>query len=245
MTKVNDLLSKRLKPQEKNSKNKMASLAKKSVSGNLTSFSGVFSLSDLNETEKSFLENLLEEHSSVVKDISKDLTTLIAITSEVKAISNQAALLHGERIKQAQLLLKPYRDGAFTGWLRATYGNRQTPYNFLQYYDFLNAMPSKLRPQIENMPRQAIYTLSSRTGSLEKKRDLVISYNGETKEELMGLIRENFPLASSDKRKQDLGEGLIKKLLQIRSSLNIRHSAINKKQKRNIHKLLEEISQII
>lgn len=243
MAKVNDLLSKRLKSPDRNSKNKMASLAKKSASGNLTSFAGVFSISDLNEKEKDFLEGLLENHSSTSNNIAKDLSTLIAITSEVKAINNQAALLHGERIKQAQVLLTPYRDGAFTGWLKATYGNRQTPYNFLQYYEFWKAMPTNLRPQIEGMPRQAIYSLSSRSGPIEKKKQLVLDYNGETKDELMSLIRENFPLASSDMRKQNLGEGLIKKLMQIKSILGTRKFSLNKRQKLTVQNLLEEITR--
>ncbi|MFT5318925.1 MAG: hypothetical protein ACI8RA_002194, partial [Chlamydiales bacterium] len=239
MAKVNDLLSKRLKSADGSSKNKMASLAKKSASGNLTSFAGVFSLSDLNEKEKSFLEGLLENHSSTTTNIAKDLATLIAITSEVKAINNQAALLHGERIKQTQVLLTPYRDGAFTGWLKATYGNRQTPYNFLQYYDFWKSMPSNLRPQIEGMPRQAIYSLSSRSGPMEKKKQLVLDYNGETKDELMTLIRENFPLASSDMRKENLGENIIKKLMQVQNTLCSRKFSLSKKQKKTAQDLLQ------
>ena len=103
-------------------------------------------------------------------DFDDDLKALMAITSEVKAITNQAVILHGERIKRAQEILKKYRDGAFTAWLFATYGNRQTPYNFLQYYEFYTVMPQALHPKLDQMPRQAVYSLASRAGALREKR---------------------------------------------------------------------------
>lgn len=248
MKKVNSLLKGRLKPSENSTKNKMSSLAQRSSAGNLTSFSGVFSIADLNKKEKLFLENLLEKYSFKDKKkcgIDKDLSSLIAITSEVKAINNQAALLHGERIKKVQTLLLKYADGAFTSWLKATYSNRQTPYNFLQYYNFWLSIPVPLRTQIESMPRQAIYSLSSRAGSLKKKKQLVIEYKGETKDELMVLIRKNFPLNENDQRKQDIVENLIKKLQQIDSILSQQKVQMTKQQKHRTSKLLEKISSLI
>ena len=103
------------------------------------------------------------------KKLSNDLNHLISLTSEVKAINNQAALLHGERIKKAHQILTRYRDGAFTAWLMAAYGNRQTPYNLMQYYEFCEAMPKQLASKIELMPRQAIYVFASREGEPRKK----------------------------------------------------------------------------
>ncbi len=50
MGKVNNILEQRLKKGNKSSK--MAALAKQSASGNLTSFSGIFSAVELTETEK-------------------------------------------------------------------------------------------------------------------------------------------------------------------------------------------------
>lgn len=171
-------------------------MAKKSAEGNLTSFSGLFSIAELNEGERGYLEALLTEYNPGKQNINHDLNNLISITSEVKAINNQAAILHGERIKKAQKILTKYEEGAFSAWLVAAYGNRQTPYNFMQYYDFYTSMPNRLHPQIETMPRQAIYTLSSRSGDLNKKKAIVEKYNGETKSELLSLIRESFPQAN-------------------------------------------------
>lgn len=192
MSDVNSVLNERLKKGRQTSK--ITALAKQSATGNLTSFSGIFSVADLNDHEKGVLESILESYKSGHEDVGADLTSLISLTSEVKAINNQAAILHGERIKKAQAILKQYKEGAFSAWLIAAYGNRQTPYNFLQYYEFCEAMPKTLRPQIETMPRQAIYTLASREGSVSQKQKIIEDYKGQTKHELLILIRDVFPL---------------------------------------------------
>jgi hypothetical protein len=243
MAKVNALLHERLGKSKGSSK--MAALAKKSTSGQLNTFAGVFALTDLTNQEKNFLEELLLNHSENKDEVENDLHSLISITAEVKAINNQAALLHGERIKKAQTLLTGYQDGAFTSWLLLTYGNRQTPYNFLQYYNFWTTVPKTLHPQIETMPRQAIYTLSSREGAIEKKIELVEEYTGETKEQLMLKIRELFPLASEDKRRQNQGETVINKLHQVHSTLSRSPLSLRKKQKQTLLALLEEIEELV
>lgn len=242
MANVNTLLNERLK---KGDQSKMAALAKQSASGNLTSFSGVFSVSELNDQEKIALETLLKEYSTEAKDLKSDLNALISITSEVKAINNQAAILHGERIKKAHTILIRYRDGAFTAWLIAAYGNRQTPYNFMQYFEFYEAMPKKLRPQIESMPRQAIYTLASREGPLEKKQEIVETYNGETKVELLQKIRELFPLETKDKRRQNIGDSTILSLTRLLLALKNTRFTLTPHQSTTIHQLLDTIRQYV
>lgn len=241
MSNVNQLLSKRLNKNEKSSK--MAEMAKQSARGNLSSFSGIFTVSELNQGEKDFIEAILYEYSNGKGSINSDFSELVAITSEVKAINHQAALLHGERIKKAHTILTNYQEGAFTSWLMATYGNRQTPYNFLQYYDFYSIMPKVLHPQIEAMPRQAIYTLASRDGEIEKKKEIIENYNGETKSEVLSLIRETFPLGLHDKRKRNIGEGTIKGLNRLLQNVKSRHARITKSQKRVIFELIDELKE--
>ena len=119
MANVNSLLTKRLNKKDQTSK--MSQMAKQSASGNLTGFTGIFSVSDLNDNEKEFIEAILTEYSTGKENINSDLNSLISITSEVKAINNQAVILHGERIKGAQEILKNYREGAFTAWLIASH----------------------------------------------------------------------------------------------------------------------------
>ncbi|MCI0619341.1 pGP6-D family virulence protein, partial [bacterium] len=133
MSKFNDLLHLRFS-KNKDAKEKMTALVERANNGELSSFSGVFRVAQLNDKEKTDIEMILRSYRySEIDDFETDLKALMAITSEVKAITNQAVILHGERIKRAQDILKKYREGAFTAWLFATYGNRQTPYNFLQY----------------------------------------------------------------------------------------------------------------
>ena len=199
MAKVNDILSKRFKKaSEKLSK--MTDLAEMSSSGKLSSFSGVFRITPLSGSEEENLHEILKAYSVEDADIANDLKSLSAITSEVKAINNQAAILHGERIKRAQDVLKKYRDGAFSSWLMATYGNRQTPYNFLQYFEFYSKMPKSLQQKVDAMPRQAVYALATRNCDQGEKAKIVEDYKGETKKQLLEMIRERFPLAEKDKR---------------------------------------------
>ena len=120
MSKFNDLLNLRFK-QKAVQQPKMTALVERSNNGNLSSFSGVFRVSQLSEKEKADIETIL--HNFRMKetvDLEADLKALMAITSEVKAITNQAVILHGERIKRAQEIFKNYREGAFTAWLFST-----------------------------------------------------------------------------------------------------------------------------
>ena len=205
MSKFNDLLNLRFKTKE-SPQAKMTALVERATNGDLSSFSGVFRVTALNENEKSALEELLKSfRQDETDDVESDLKALVAITSEVKAITNQAVILHGERIKKAQDILKKYRDGAFTAWLYTTYGNRQTPYNFLQYYEFYSIMPPTLHPKMDQMPRQAIYTLASRSGEIERKQEIVTNYAGQPKQELLKMIRQMFPLSDDDKRLPNFG----------------------------------------
>lgn len=244
MSNVNAILNERLKRGDQSSK--MAAMAKQSANGNLTSFAGVFSVIELSEQEKSILETLLNDYApSNQKDRTSDLRDLISITSEVKAINNQAAILHGERIKKAHNILIKYRDGAFTAWLTAAYGNRQTPYNFLQYYEFYEALPKPLRPRLDLMPRQAIYTLASRDAPFDQKLQVVETYNGETKSELLRRIREIFPLAAKDKRRQNLGDNAIRELSRLYDQLQRQKIVLSKGQKQTIIQLLESLRECI
>ncbi len=243
MSKVNSLLTERLKKNDATSK--MAAMARQSANGQLTSFSGVFSVSELGEQEKSRIEEILRAYAVNFDDIHQDLSSLISITSEVKAINNQAALLHGERIKKAHTILTRYRDGAFTAWLMAAYGNRQTPYNLMQYYEFCEAMPKTLRLQIEAMPRQAIYTLATRDVPLEKKRHFVENYQGQNKAETLLLLRQAFPLDEEDGRHQKIGESTLQSLKRLRRQLKVGTPMISREQKEEILDVLSDLQRLI
>ncbi|MES2200278.1 MAG: CT583 family protein [Chlamydiota bacterium] len=244
MSKMNSLLTERLKaPTEKLSK--MSTLAELSSRGDLSSFSGVFKVSALNDKELESLRILLQEYKEEDQDIHQDFIKLSSLTSEVKAINNQAAILHGERIKKVQEILKKYKEGAFTFWLIQVYGNRQTPYNFLQYFEFYKQLPEALLPKLDEMPRQAAYTLASRPGPFPLKEEVVKNYNGETKQALLEYIRKAFPLASQDKRAQDLGTSLLKSLQKISTFLSLNSVQLDNTQKKKAQELLNTLKQQI
>ena len=243
MNKFNELLNLRFKMK---SSSKMSALVEKSSNGNLSSFSGVFRVVALNESEKNLLEQILVSfRHSEHYDVQSDLNALSALSSEVKAITNQAVILHGERIKKAQNILKNYRDGAFTAWLYATYGNRQTPYNFLQYYEFYTLMPQDLHFKIDQMPRQAIYTLASRSGSLEEKEEIVKNYAGQPKDELLKLIRSRFPLSEGDKRLPHFGGQGISHLKRARELFRNSRCRLSALEKAEALLLLGQIRSLI
>jgi len=244
MSKVNSLLSQRLKmATEKLSK--MTTLVEMSSSGNLSSFSGVFRISPLTEKEQQALQQLLQEYGSEERNIKDDLDNLSSITAEVKAINNQAIILHGERIKRAQEILKSYRDGAFSAWLIATYGNRQTPYNFLQYYELYTSLPLQLHNKLDEMPRQAVYSLASRDGTKEQKETIIKNYEGEPKQALLDLIRKTFPLADSDKRAQNIPDFTISSLSRLYNQIKKAHFKPNSAQKTALLNLLKDFRLLI
>lgn len=234
------MLSERLE-KKKETPSKMAEMAQQSVQGHLTSFSGIFNITDLTAVEKTKLETLLQEYAQGDENIDSDLKALSLLTSEVKAINNQAAILHGERIKKAHDLLIKYRDGAFTAWLMAAYGNRQTPYNFMQYYEFYEKLPKPLRPKLEAMPRQAVYSLASRQGSSDLKKEIVEQYNGETKSQLLEKIRDAFPLDATDRRARSSIDSSIASLAKVAEYLQRKKIQLTKTQRQTINSLLDEI----
>ena len=217
MTTMDDLLSKRTKPLESHHKEtKVQALAQRSNEGHLSGFHGLFKEPDLSEQEETALLSILtefQENTSLALD--KDLVRLRQITKEIKAIHTQALLLHGERIKQAQELLKGYKEGAFSRWLIATYGNRQTPYNFLQFYEFFQTLSDEQKKKADELPRQAIYSLATRKGPLQEKQKFLLNSEGKTKKTLLEEIRTRFPLKENDKR----GEKIFSKLFLMLSSL--------------------------
>lgn len=245
MSKFNDLLNLRFK-QKETPQQKMAELVERSNKGELSSFSGVFRVAALSPNETATLDTILKTfRQSDAHEVEADLKALSSITSEVKAIANQAVILHGERIKKAQELLKSYRDGAFTAWLFATYGNRQTPYNFMQYYEFYTALPQQLHQKLDQMPRQVVYSLASRTGPHERKEQIVRNYVGQPKHELLQLIRIEFPLAEDDKRAPHFSAHAVQFLKKAREMLKNPLCQVNEEEKRQLRNLLAQLHVLV
>lgn len=227
------------KQKQPEAKTVLTELAEK---GNQLSPSGNFYTAPLSNSEKDNIFRILKDFQSFEDyDTEKDLTDLLSITSEVKAITNQAVMLHGERIKKAQIILKNYKEGAFSAWLVSTYGNRQTPYNFLQYYEFYTSMPTDLHGVLDLMPRQAIYTLASRAGEQQRKQLIVKEYNGETKQEILQKIRKEFPLDRDDKRLPNIANQAISSLKRMKDLVEHDLFSPSESQKETILLYLKDI----
>lgn len=188
-------------------------------------FRGMFGDFQLGEKEKINLQLILNEHympSQIPEaQVVDDYEELTRITSEIKAINSQSILLHGERIKKAQDLLKNYRNGAFSEWLIVTYGNRQTPYSMLRYFEFYMEIPHHAKAKLDHIPKKAIYILASIDADINTKIKIIENYEGENQKDLLLLIKELLPPIKGDKRRKTSNENvfqnieeLIKKLLK-------------------------------
>lgn len=238
MSKLNSLLMGRFKSHAK--KEKMGELVERSSAP-----SNPFQVTSISAEEKKTLETLLKRYQKEETSIAEDLNFLSTITSEVKAISNQAVILHGERIKKAQELFKKYRDGAFSSWLLKTYGNRQTPYNFLQYYELYKILPKNLQGVVDEMPRQAIYSLSSRNVPQEKKIAFVQEYNGESKTTLLEKLRTSFPLPKQDKRNPNKTKHVLTLLTSVKQLIQEERFLPNRTEQNLIKTLMQEIGELL
>ncbi len=234
MKDLNSLLAEKL---DHKNQTRLQTLADKNFA--TPSMGGFFKTTPLSEGETFALHKILFENKTNSTDLDDDLDSLKTLTQEIKAIQTQAIILHGERIKKAQSLLKQYKDGAFTEWLLTVYGNRQTPYNFLQYYEFYLSLTEKLRPKLLDMPKQAVYTLASRSGDAEKKELIVQSYQGEPKHLILAKIRTIFPLQQSDKRKQKFSEHIILSLTRLMEQVEEKDWVPTKIEKKKIEFLLK------
>lgn len=214
----------------------------------MSGFKGMFGDAKLSTQEETRLQQILDNYyepgSIEAEQLSEDFLALSKITSEVKAISNQSILLHGERIKRAQDLLKNYQDGAFTEWLLATYGNRQTPYSMLQYYEFYHSLPAQERLLIEGMPKKAAYTLAARDGSLDSKLDILRSYRGENQKELILLIQERFPRPVHDRRRKSSNESAIQEIGKLVDRLEKRHAWLTAADIRRLADLSRRLAKL-
>lgn len=239
--KTKDLLQKRLQGEKKE---KISALVRRSTSGELSSFSGIFQPYSVSEEEKEKLKGLLHTYTEKKTDLLADLEELVQITSEVKAITSQAVILHGERLKKVQTLLLHYREGAFTAYLIQIYGNRQTPYNFLLYYQLYSQSSEEHRRILTKMPRQVVYTLSSRKISQKEKEAFISSYKGETKQELLEKLRKIFPLSFTDKRRPDSAEKAYRLVKEAQNYLMDHLPLFNEREKERIKKMLISLNAL-
>ena len=239
---LKDTLKNRLsRPVTEKSRDKMVKLGDTET---FSIFSGLFGATNLSDKEENHLKTILVSYKKDGQALGQDFDQLCRIISEVHAISCQAVLLHGERIERAHAILKKYKVGAFSEYLVLTYGNRQTPYNFWQYYKFYNIVPIELREKFKKIPRQVIYSLASRGGEVEKKIEFIreIDFTESKKQNiLLRVVRKSFP-AIATRKESSVNDKIISLLEEVKSTLKSRRG-LSKEKKRRYSDLLQDIKE--
>jgi hypothetical protein len=95
------------------------------------------------------------------------------------------------------------------------------------------------------MPRQVIYNLASRKGTLEKKEEIIRNYNGQPKQELLQLIRLEFPLDEEDKRHPNFAAHTIAFLKRARETLKHSLCVPSEEEKNQIDQLLGQLRSLL
>ncbi len=164
-----------------------------------------FSLTELTKDEDIEIQKILFDgfaaNTASEEQVTRDHKSLATIISQIRAIECQNVLLHGERIRKAQEILKPYKDGAFTRWLKLAYGNRQTPYRILQYFEFFNSLTGEVKQLMQSMPKKAAYVLASRDGNQERKIEIIKEHHNDKPDNIIRIVQETFPLEDGDRRR--------------------------------------------
>lgn len=182
---------------------------------------------------------------SYPKDISQHIEELTDVTKQIKCISAQSVLLHGERIKKAQEILANYREGMFTQWLMITYGNRQTPYSMLRYYEFYQRAPTEFRAIIESAPKKCIYLLASREGADTDKFALIKEHGNSPQSNLLLLIQKAFPVQEFDGRKpKPLNASTINAIDKLCKKLESCSKHISDEDRIEIKKLIDRLQKL-
>ena len=238
MSRIESLLEERFSGVESK---KVKQLAHKSSHGELSSAANLFTSRLPTSDEVQAMQTLLERFSTKQNHLQEDAQSLVALTLETKAINHQAALLHGERIKKAQSILKQYQEGAFSVWLVQTYGNRQTPYNFLLYHDLFNELSKHLQQKFEEMPKACAYALAVRTGAIEDKQAVITTLYNSDRKTILEEIQKRFPLAQTDKRKKRWGTHLIREFQKLLSDFKKHEKELSKSEREELKALIQSL----
>lgn len=176
-----------------------------------------------------------------------DYKSLYVLTQQIRAIDRQSILLHGERIQTAQEVLKKYREGTFTSWLKLTYGNRQTPYRMLRFYELFQRLERRDQPLLEHMPKKVAYALAMREGDLSKKVEIIREHHRDEPSQILQVIQAVLPLSEGDRRikRTSHDEAILKILEKGIRTLKKRKEVLPEIVKARLNALKEEIQAIL
>ena len=115
----------------------------------------------------------------------------------------------------------------------------------MQYFELYSSLPKKLQGIVDEMPRQAIYSLSSRAISYEKKEAFVKEYQGESKTQLLEKLRKSFPLAKKDKRNPNKSKGVLDNLNKALVGIKDDRFIPSEEERKELQKLLGELKELL
>lgn len=213
-------------------------------------FNAVFNTQPLEQSEAINLEKMLFENlrSDLIDEdqAHQNINQLKQITAEIKSIGQQGAILMGERVYKAHKILKSYKDGTFTKWLEFTFGSKKTGYNLLAYYELYSELPNEtLKENFKKIPQRAAYILASRDGDIQKKVGIINSYHNLRAQEIISLIKEEFPSKNTIVKKV-FNSNFIRSLREAIDNINIHQDHLlesDKKELLSIKNIIENILQ--
>lgn len=215
-------------------------------SQNANPISSFFNVQKLSPSDQKKIKLLVCDRYRVegISDLQmkKDMSSLFELSSQIRAITKQSLILHGERIARGQNILKKYKRGAFTSWIDLAYGNRQTPYNFLYYYLLYKQLPIKTKELYQKIPYRAAYVLAARKGDIKEKIEIIENNFQKPQKDLLIIIGKTFPLSDSDRRvKVESMLSLTENILDQLKTIKARHGG----KKKQVVKKLNEIKKFI
>ena len=206
-------------------------------------------ITELTDKEKRTIQKILVDNNrpEVIPEskVSEHVEQLTNITKQIKSIAAQSVLLHGERISQAHKILANYREGVFTKWLLATYGNRQTPYSMLRYYELYQSAPQETQSMIEAAPKKCVYALASREIDQDKKLEFIKNNCNKSQGDFLMLIQSTFPTAQTNRRESVKNTSTIKSMDNLLIKLKSGAQYLNQTNKAEIERLIRHLQKLI
>jgi chromosome partitioning protein len=120
--------------------------------------------------KESRIKDIIKKDSSFEELYLKEILELSKIIKSIKA---QEVLIVGKAIKKAQTILANYNNGMFSEWLVEMFGNVQTPYNFLRFFELHTLLKERSQKEYLSIPRRAAYKLAKVEGSTEQKEEFI------------------------------------------------------------------------
>ena len=202
------------------------------------------------EKEQFFIElnEIIEKNIEDQEKLKKDLHELVHLSKECNSIQKQGIVLLGEKIHRTKEIFSAYKEfkSLFTHWIKKTFSSEKTAYNALSFFELHQEFSNEDREKLKKMPLKASYALASRKGDIEKKRQIVQEKYELASDEILDTIRNVFPLAENDLRKNKSSiNQILQKMEGLLLKLQNHPEKINNDKKNKIKHIRRQIADLI